>query len=158
MKNYRTPVESAAAVADKIKAARLEAVQQVAALQAKFGKEGAAEEMRIARMHPALLKRIHKVRAVRMLLLLLAGHSDAIVASACNSTLYECRTLGAAVALQQCKALGICWRVPGRCTLATTCCLYHAASLRHMMGIPDHAKHCQLAVHMHVLLCAGKQI
>lgn len=61
LKKYSTPAENAAAVADKIKAARLEAVQQVAALEVKFGKEGAAEMMRIAKMHPTHIKRRYKV-------------------------------------------------------------------------------------------------
>ena len=61
LKNYRTPAENAAAVADKIKAARLETVQQVAALQAKFGKEGAAEMMRVAGMHTRHINRGRKV-------------------------------------------------------------------------------------------------
>ena len=63
MKNYCTPAENAAAAAYKIKAARLEAMQQVAALETKFGKEGAAEMMRIAKMHQPQthIKRRHKV-------------------------------------------------------------------------------------------------
>lgn len=64
LKDYRTPQQNAAAVADKIKAARLEAVQQVAALEAKFGKEGAAEMMRIARMPQTHNHHRHQVRTV----------------------------------------------------------------------------------------------
>lgn len=64
LKDYRTPQQNAAAVADKIKAARLAAVQQVAALEAKFGKEGAAEAIRIARMPQTHNSHRHQVRTV----------------------------------------------------------------------------------------------
>ena len=66
LKNYRTPAQNAAAVADKIKAARSQTVQQVAALEAKFGKEGAAEMLRIAGMRTTHINRRHRVRAVHV--------------------------------------------------------------------------------------------
>ena len=61
LKHYRTPIQNSAAVAEKVKASRLEATQQVAALEAKYGKDGAAEMIRIANMHPTGIKRNHKV-------------------------------------------------------------------------------------------------
>ena len=61
LKHYRTPIQNSAAVADKAKASRLKAAQQVAALEAKYGKDGAAEMIRIANMHPTGIKRNHKV-------------------------------------------------------------------------------------------------
>ena len=64
LKDYRTPQQNAAAVADKIKTAHLEAVQQVTALEAKFGKEGAAEVIRIARMPQTHNNHSHQVRTV----------------------------------------------------------------------------------------------
>lgn len=66
LKLYHTPVQNSAAVADRIKAARLEAAQQVAALEAMYGKDGAAEMMRIARMQPSRITRHHKVRAAHV--------------------------------------------------------------------------------------------
>ena len=60
MKNYQTPAKKSAAVADKIKAARLAAAQQVAALEAKYGKDGAAEMMRIVGLPSTHIKHSHK--------------------------------------------------------------------------------------------------
>ena len=61
LRQYRTPVQNSAAVAEKVKAARSAAALQLAALEAKYGKDGAAEMQRIANMHPVGIKRKHKV-------------------------------------------------------------------------------------------------
>ena len=62
LKSYTTPAENSAAVSSRIKAARNAAALQLAALQSKYGKEGAAEVLRIAQMHPVGIKRHHKVK------------------------------------------------------------------------------------------------
>ncbi|KAL3155539.1 hypothetical protein ABBQ38_011091 [Trebouxia sp. C0009 RCD-2024] len=74
LKVYHTPVQNSAAVADRIKAARLEAAQQVAALEATYGKDGAAEMMRIVRMQPRRITRHHK--ATKYDLEVVAGLDD----------------------------------------------------------------------------------
>ena len=61
LKDYHSPAQKSSAVADKVKAARLVAALQLAALEAKYGKDGATEMQRIARMHPTGIKRKHKV-------------------------------------------------------------------------------------------------
>ena len=61
LKQYQTPAQHSAAVAEKVRAARAAAALQLAALQAKYGKDGAAEMQRIANMHPVGIKRKHQV-------------------------------------------------------------------------------------------------
>ncbi len=61
LKQYQTPAQRSAAVAEKVRAARSAAALQLAALEAKYGKDGAAEMQRIANMHPVGIKRKHQV-------------------------------------------------------------------------------------------------
>jgi len=61
LKQYQTPAQHSAAVAEKVRAARSAAALQLAALEAKYGKDGAAEMQRIANMHPVGIKRKHQV-------------------------------------------------------------------------------------------------
>lgn len=61
LKQYQTPAQHSAAVAEKVRAARSAAALQLAALEAKYGKDGAAELQRIANMHPVGIKRKHQV-------------------------------------------------------------------------------------------------
>ncbi|KAA6419108.1 MAG: hypothetical protein FRX49_10848 [Trebouxia sp. A1-2] len=60
LKQYQTPAQHSAAVAEKVRAARSAAGLQLAALEAKYGKDGAAELQRIANMHPVGIKRKHQ--------------------------------------------------------------------------------------------------
>lgn len=61
LKQYQTPAQHSAAVAEKVRAATSAAALQLAALEAKYGKDGAAEMQRIANMHPVGIKRKHQV-------------------------------------------------------------------------------------------------
>lgn len=61
LKQYQTPAQHSAAVAEKVWPARSAAALQLSALEAKYGKDGAAELQRIANMHPVGIKRKHQV-------------------------------------------------------------------------------------------------
>ncbi|KAL0024961.1 hypothetical protein WJX77_006423 [Trebouxia sp. C0004] len=60
LKQYQTPAQHSAAVAEKARAARSAAALQLRTLEAKYGKDGAAEMQRIANMHPVGIKRKHQ--------------------------------------------------------------------------------------------------